>query len=141
MTKKEEEAVKNEDMGLKVIVADNMIRVEDGDRYVEGKKKPNFGIKRKMQNFMSPKKLTVQGGEDATDKPVTMHLDDYASNKDLDLFILDKMLTDWSKKERVTWSNILADEEVGDLMEEFVEKFKEINDLVKSKEKEEKKSE
>lgn len=130
---------KEKETGLQVEITENKIKVIDGDRFVEGKKTPNFGQKRKMKNFMTPKKMTVQGGADAEDKPVTMELNDYSFKTDLDLYILDKMLTDWSKKEKLTWNNILEDEEIGDLMEKFAEEFKEINDLVKSKEKEEKK--
>jgi hypothetical protein len=115
--------------GLKVEVEDEFLIIRDGDKFVKGKKKPNYGLKKKMKNLMRPNKMTVRG----ENEPVDMYLDDYELNKDLDLYILQKMLTDWSKEDKVSWRNILEDEKLGELFDKFAEEFKKINKLTKSK--------
>jgi hypothetical protein len=115
--------------GLSVEIEDKFLIIRDGDKFVKGKKKPNYGLKKKMKNLMRPNKMTVRG----ENEPVDMYLSDYELNKDLDLYILHKMLTDWSKDDKVTWGNILEDEDLGELLDKFAEEFKKINSLTKSK--------
>jgi hypothetical protein len=114
---------------LSIEVKDKFLIIRDGDKFVKGKKKPNYGLKKKMKNLMRPNKMTVRG----ENEPVDMYLGDYELNKDLDLYILQKMLTDWSKGDKLSWSNILEDEELGELFDKFAEEFKKINGLTKSK--------
>lgn len=114
---------------LTVEIEDKFLIIRNGDRFVKGKKKPNYGLKKKMKNLMRPNKMTVRG----ENEPVDMYLSDYELNKDLDLYILHKMLTNWSKNDKVTWSNILEDEDLGELFDKFAEEFKKINNLTKTK--------
>lgn len=115
--------------GLTVEIEEKFLIIRDGDRFVKGKKKPNYGLKKRMKNLMRPNKMTVRG----ENEPVDMYLSDYELNKDLDLYILQKMLTGWSKDDKVTWNNILKDEDLGELFDKFAEEFKKINNLSKSK--------
>lgn len=132
---------KKKDEGIKVINENGVLRVEDGDRFVEGNAKLSLGLKKKIQNMQKPSKMKVdEAGNEKS--PVTMFFDDdYKANEDVDLYILYKRLTDWSKKKKITWENLLDDEDMVDLSEEFVKEFKEIHGLVKVKGDDEKKPE
>ena len=114
---------------LTVEIGDKFLIIRDGNKFVKGKKKPNYGLKKKMKNLMRPNKMTVRG----ENEPVDMYLSDYELNKDLDLYILHKMLTNWSREDKVSWGNILEDEELQELLDKFAEEFKKINELTKSK--------
>lgn len=114
---------------LTVEIGDKFLIIRDENKFVKGKKKPNYGLKKKMKNLMRPNKMTVRG----ENEPVDMYLSDYELNKDLDLYILHKMLTDWSREDKVSWGNILEDEDLGELLDKFAEEFKKINELTKSK--------
>lgn len=119
---------------ISVDVTDEKIIVTRGEDFVEGDKIPSLGQKKKIQNIMRPKKMRVRDEED-----VTMYLDDYSYNKDMDLYILNKMLTGWSKDKKITQSNLLKEKKLVPLLEKFVEKFKKINDIGKKQEDDEKK--
>jgi|SRR5690606_31953788 len=131
------EKKKETNKGIQVTFENGILRIEDGDRFVEGNGVLSFGMKRRIQNLSAPKKMTVKGEDD----PITMYLDDdYDPRKDTDLFILDKTLTKWSSDKPLKWQNILDEVELADLLEEYVKEFKKINRLVKSKEDEEEKN-
>ena len=99
------------------------IKREDG-RFVKGKEKMSYGFKKKVKNLQRPNKMRYKGDDD-----IIMDLPEYSTNKDPDVVILREMLTEWSKDESITFSNILNDEDLGDLFDEFLEKVREINNL------------
>ena len=109
---------------MEVTNVDGILRVEDGDRFVEGKAKMSYGYKRKMKNLQRPNKMRYKGDDD-----IIMYMEDYDDKKDIDLNILNKQLTDWSRDDAITFSNIKEDEELGDLFDKFLEEVKEINNL------------
>jgi len=106
----------------------DVIKIDDDDRYVEGKAKMSYGFKKKMQNIQRPSKMRYKGDDD-----IIMYLDDYKANQDVDLIILKNQLTGWSKKETITLGNIADDTELGDLFDEFLDKVKDINGLKRLK--------
>lgn len=109
---------------MEVINVDGIIRVEDGDRFVEGKAKMSYGYKRKIKNLQRPNKMRYKGDDD-----IIMYMEDYDDKKDIDLNILSKQLTGWSRDDAITFNNIKEDEELGDLFDRFLEEVKEINNL------------
>jgi len=115
----------------------DVIKFEDNEKYVEGKVKMSYGFKKKMANQQRPSKMRYKGDND-----IIMYLDDYEPNQDIDLIILKKQLTDWSKDDSITLNNIMEDTELGDLFDQFLDKVKEINNLNKvEKEKKQKEKE
>lgn len=109
---------------MEVVNIDGIIRVEDGDRFVEGKAKMSYGYKRKIKNLQRPNKMRYKGDDD-----IIMYMEDYDDKKDIDLNILSKQLTGWSRDGAITFNNIKEDEELGDLFDRFLEEVKEINNL------------
>lgn len=109
---------------MEVTNIDGILRVEDGDRFVEGKAKMSYGYKRKIKNLQRPNKMRYKGEDD-----IIMYMEDYDDKKDIDLNILNKQLTGWSRDDAITFNNIKEDEELGDLFDRFLEEVKEINNL------------
>jgi hypothetical protein len=118
---------------LKVDIDDMFIVVEDEEgRFVKGKKRPSFGLKKQIQNKQRPDSIRYKGKND-----VIMKLGKYDIKEDQDLFILRKMLTDWSHDKEISGSNIINEEDLMLYVEKFVEEFKEINDIAQNDEEDE----
>lgn len=99
---------------------------KDGDRFVTGRKYLSFGEKKKAKNLSRPEKIRYKGEDD-----IIMDMPGYDESTDLDIYIAKRMLKDWSKEEKITKENILADLELNDLLEEFIEEAKKANRLTK----------
>lgn len=113
---------------IKKEVKDGTLRVEDEKEgiWIEGKAKMSYGFKRKMSNIQRPSKMRYKGDDD-----IIMYMDDYNVNEDMDLLILENQLTDWSEKGKPSMRKIMDDTKLGALFDEFLDKVKEINNLLK----------
>ncbi|AZR72533.1 hypothetical protein BBF96_03525 [Anoxybacter fermentans] len=114
---------------IQVIELDqNKIRVEHEDgRFVEGRLKMPYGMKKFVENMNRPSRMRYKGDDD-----IIVETADYTEKKDPDIYILQNMLTAWSKNEEITRHAIINDWELTDLFDRFVEEIKEKNNLIRN---------
>ncbi|MCG8514563.1 MAG: hypothetical protein MI740_10505 [Halanaerobiales bacterium] len=113
---------------IKVIFleADEKIRVEHKDgRFIEGHAYPDFFTDRHIRTMITPPKVRVKGKQDT----IAYLNNKYNPKTDQTLYILKQMLTSWSEDKNISEVNILSSRKLNQLFYEFVDKFKEINDM------------
>lgn len=113
---------------------DDIVTVEDGERFIKAKGKMGFGFKRLVENLRTPKKIKASKNSDE----ITMEMDDYDEKKDPDLRILARQVKEWSNKEKPTFTNIVNDENLGELLEKTATEIRKINNMALADEEEEK---
>mgnify|MGYP006896934706 CR=1 FL=1 len=106
-------------------------------KYVKGQKFMGYGSKLQFETLRAPEEMRFKGDNDYAAKF------EYTQENNPKLFILKKMLTDWSKGDKINNHTItqVIDPEIGELLDEYVEKVKEINGLMEKEEEESKNEE
>lgn len=118
---------------LSVDVDAEFIIVEDENgKFIKGKKRPSYGLKKQIENINKPEEARYKGKKD-----VIVKFNEYDPKKDQDILILRKMLTEWSHDKEISGRNIVEEVELGPFFDKFVEEFKEINDIGQNDEDEE----
>lgn len=134
MAEKKKDTKKNDE--LQVINENGKLRVEQGDKFVEGDAEMSYFDVCSIEDMSVPEKVKVHGSSEE----MTMYQSEKSkTNTKVNLYILENTLTGWSLDEKITYDNIKKSKGLGLLFKKYITEIKILNGL--QKEKEEKKSE
>ena len=104
---------------------EKILKGDKQGKYVKGDKYMSYGAKLQFETLRAPEEMRFKGENDYAAKF------NYDQENNPKLFILKKMLTDWSRDEKVNQHTItqVIDPELSELLNEYVEEVMKVNGL------------
>jgi len=112
---------------------EKILKGDKKEKFVKGDKFMSYGSKLQFETLQAPEEMRFKGENDYAAKF------NYSQENNPKLFILKKMLTDWSRDEKINQHTItnVVDPEISELLDEYVEEVMEVNGLNQTAEEEE----